>query len=220
MEASPASDRSKKALFLRSFPPGILRDLIVEVPRVYRDSARELRSSFSNREEVHDLLPHFRRAKMEDRFGLIGARHPSVMVQKALNAAKNSYHTILRSGSFVFTQHYCAHHAEVVRPAVFREEYARRAQIELFSQFNEDVPLTRRLESVTHYAILQHGPDPEDPALPGYVHVKFPNAACDGYVGKIDLLLAFGALGVRVSEEVVAADPMLRPRRKSEEGGA
>lgn len=181
--------------------------------------------------ESHDALPHIRRGLIEQDLRATADRHDGVSARVALNNGDNCNHTEIVSGRVLMTQSAVKSHTEIVRLAKFRLGHA---EVRLGHAEAYQLALGLDGESVDHdkpqsdaplYAIIIHGPDPQNPSLPGFVRVVFPLRDCSHYVDRIDLLERFSDLTDSLRSEVetiTEPSPSLRPdvRRERQHGEA
>ncbi len=202
-------------LFLSHVPAGFLRGSLRLLFNVYRTACAEC-SERHPPPECHDLLPHFRRALLEAAWRELAGRTEGVDAYTAGNAGRRSFHTVIRSGSVLLTASAVDAPKRLVRPAEFRQTYARSNQLYLF-----DHPLPPSPDADL-YAILIHGPS-DDMFRLGFAHVVFPAPECDRYLGRIDLFRCLGDVvdGYgELREEVIpdALELRLRVTQREAEG--
>lgn len=167
--------------FLAAYADDFLRDALRLLATVYRGAHEDCR--FSHAEpEAHDLYPYKRRAMLEGQLrGL--ARSYGITASAERNHGGTSNYTLLASGNVLLTANAVEHPNTVIRRAVYRETYARAAQLKLFG---EQPPRGDML-----YAILLHGPDISNRARPEFAHIVFPDESCKRYVARINLFDRF-----------------------------
>jgi hypothetical protein len=204
-------------IFDESVPRQFLEDTIRCMYGAYREAHDYCLKEYEP-SEMHDLLPHVRRAMVERNWRAVAARHPGVSASAWPNSTASSYHTRIRSGRVILTASAVERPGALTRSAEFRNTYARTSQLSF-----EDADHASPTGGESLYAILLHGPDPARIYGPGFVHVGFPAADSSGYVENIDLMARFREL-VRAEAttqiETVESEPSVRLRRRSDvEGG-
>ncbi len=208
--------------FLRAYSDDFLQDGIRLLHTAYRGSHEECRSSHAA-PEAHDLYPHVRRARIEGQLRGLARMH-GITASAERNHAGTSNYTLLTSGNVLLTANAVDHPNVIVRRAVFRETFARASQLKLFG--DEEVP-EQPSKGPLLYAILLHGPDVLNRAVPEFAHIVFPDETCQQYAARINLFDRFRTLVDElrgVEEEVVAdnLDVRIRPdageKNRNEQG--
>lgn len=170
--------------FLAAYADDFLRDTLRLLATVYRGAHEDCR--FSHAEpEAHDLYPHKRRAMLEGQLREL-AKSYGITASAEHNYGGTSNYTLLASDNILLTANAVDNPKTVIRRAVYRETYARAAQLKLFG---EQPPRGDRL-----YAILLHGPDESNRARPEFAHIVFPDESCKRYVYRINLFDKFSDL--------------------------
>ena len=172
------------ATFESEVPAALLEDLCRAIVGAYSDAFAFCQDEFPMAQR-HDLLPVYRRARIEQSVAAMAGRHPDVAATACRNDARNSYHERLQVGRFILTVHAVGSDDEVVREAKHRRGYARDAQLDLFARDEPPPP------DAPIYAVVLHVPS-SDQRGPVGVGVCFPNMEFSGYVGeRIDLRARF-----------------------------
>lgn len=174
-------------LFDQAYPRDFLEDSIRTLATVYLNAYNECKN-FYPKQEAHDLRPHVRRAKFEVQLRELATRYPEIKASVEPNEAGTSYYTCLSSNKIVLTACAVQNPSVIVRRALFRETYARGAQLNLFE------PEMPAPEDARLYVILLHGPDAKDQTRPGFAHIVFPNSDCDAYLTRINLFDRYSSL--------------------------
>lgn len=166
--------------------------------------------------EAHDLRGHVRRA-MFDRDWRTLARRYGAHATAETNAGNNCYHTRIVMGRAILTSSMVDAPTTLPRQASFRETYARTRQLTLFGT-DAPPPIDAPL-----YAILVHGPGPDDPSRPAFAFIGFPSPDCNEWVDKIDLFGRFHELLAPASQvEAETIEDIIQPqlRVRKETGSA
>lgn len=209
----------------RAVPPGYLRDTTAIVVKAYQAASESARERFCP-EVAHDLVPHLRRALIEEDWLALASRYPGVVAAAAPNRVGSSFHTLVRCGPVVITASKVDSPEDLPRHALFRKTYARRPQLVLDLPGIAAPPEAAAPEDADGlYALLTHGPDERDAGRPAFVRLGIPTPTCSGYVAVIDLLARYGGIvaptevGATDGVEVTPAEPTLRrPLRRKEQG--
>jgi hypothetical protein len=194
----PESERLR-AVLNSSFPPSFIRELTPCVTIAYRDALEEL--SGLPDEVLHDVLPHYRRARVQHNVHMAARRYRDRGVRATWqrNQAENCFHTLISAGNALLSENAVATERTVVRDARFREGYAQNNQLSLFEPAPMVIPANAQF-----WFLLIHGPSGRVPA-PGFVRIVFPLPDLSGYVDDgIDLMRLYvadaTAAGVQVEE--------------------
>lgn len=162
-----------------------LQALTERLAAIYEEAHEELLVRF-DAPELHDLLPHFRRARFEQEMRGIARQHGLTGISQ-LNRRRTSFHTRVTANDMVLTASAVATPRTIVRHAEFRETLARDSQMTLW---NDPGP-----EGSAYYSLYIHGPlvTPQGHSLPklGFAHLVFPNRFLTSYIGRIDLLESY-----------------------------
>lgn len=157
-------------------------------------------------EEAHDLLPYYRWIQL--RSDMRGIAHRFDGVQ----ASAERYHTLLHVGRILLTAHRVDGPGELGRSSKYREAYAATSQLEL--EFPEWT--TAPSGDASFYAILLHGPDPQEPKQPQFAQIAFPDKKLQYYVHKVDLFPRFVSVveSLRIAREETASQEVALQLRK------
>lgn len=167
--------------FFTAYTDDFLRDALRLLATVYRGAHEDCR--FSHAEpEAHDLYPHKRRAMLEGQLRDLARSH-GITASAERNHGGTSNYTLLASGDVLLTANAVEHPNTIIRRAVYRETYARAAQLKLFGEQPPKGPVL--------YAILLHGPDVSNRARPEFAYIVFPDESCKRYVARINLFDRF-----------------------------
>ena len=170
-----ASPYDPSRLFHSEVDDDLLKTICRTLCKGYKDAYEHCHANFP-KEQAHDLLPIYRRATVERNVAHVVTRFSDVEALPAPNSIGNCYHVRIHCGRVVLTISAVQTSREMVRDAVFRNQYARSAQKHLFDgdeppAFDADL-----------YGILLHGPDKRWPAYPAFLRVGFPNHTNTDYL--------------------------------------
>lgn len=189
--------------------PGEFTERTVRLLFTDYERASRVAEELSARPEGHDLLPHLRRAFIEQDLRALAQRFAGVTASPELNGSRNSYHTKVVMGSVVLTESCVDSPQSLPRRAEFRLGYSQ-LQWALFPFDELETPLTPYV-----YAVLLHGPDPRNPSRPSFAHIAFPDTAGEGCLDRIDIFARHESLVRSLSgdrtEVILAPKPALRP---------
>jgi hypothetical protein len=216
-----------KPINLRQFfddqvPQAVQRDLLVRcILPAYSQALDECNERFL-REETHDLLPHMRRAKIEQLLRGLARQHDGLTADAELNTTRNAYHTRVTCGRVTFTASTVETADTIVRQAQFRDTLARTYQLHFdFAGFRDQPPPPEQHDLL--YALLIHYPDGPFSRFPSFVQVAFPSPDCLSYIDRIDLLARFRdlpELRPTGAPEPPAGEPEIRIRKLAKEQGS
>src|ERR1019366_295333 len=200
-------------MFDAEVPTDVLRTFAVAIIKSYTDTEQYFKNAEFGSAERHDLLPHHRRALVENRVRFAGNRFPQVHVESRLNSANNAYHNVFDIGRVSLTVHMVSRPGDMVREATYRNDYAQDCQGNLFSV------VTAPKGDGRLYGFVLHTPDS---ALldgnaaatrrvmnrPAALEIRFPDAACKKYLeGEIDLYDRFSDLRPRMTDLESVPEP-------------
>ncbi len=135
--------------------------------------------------ELHDVLAHIRRARLERDLRELAKGFPGVSASPEPNHRNSSYYTLLKAGPVCMTVSAVENVDQIVRKAVFRGTLAQAAQLGLF---DDEQPVIGDLL----YGILLHGAGEKDKSRPAFARVRFPVHDCAAYVeDMIDFFVRF-----------------------------
>lgn len=191
--------------FLQHVPREFLRNVLVSVCDCYAAAQERCEADFDD-SEAENVRPFYRRGLIEQSLRDVAKQTDGVTATVVRGAVGENgqlswwHHTLVSCGPVTFTQNAVGAPTELVRPSLFRQEYATtNRQLRLFPEEADlgAAEMEAALKDMKLYGILLHGQSPE-PNLPGFVVVRFPNHEYDAYLpGSIDLF--------RVFPEVVAS---------------
>jgi hypothetical protein len=167
------------AIFRDSYPELFLEQTAGTLSHAYAAADR-----FARRfewPEGHDIRRLVQRVFFEGPWRALARRH-DLMAEAMPNAIANCFHTYVQAGPVSLTASFVDSPSALVRRAVFRSGYAARTQGDLFLPDEAPPPVT------SLYSILLHGAARREPALPAFMHVRFPVPDCRSYFdGVVDL---------------------------------
>lgn len=191
MKPSPYKPRE---LFLHEFPSELLKAITKSVFDGYKEAYDYCQGNF-DKYQMHDLLPHMRKAIIERNVLYCVQRFSYTSGKSAPNALYNCYHALVKCGNAVLTISAVNSPSQMVREAMFRKQYARDSQITMFVDSVPTVKLHNNL-----YAILLHGPSEDFPSAPCFIKIRFPDISLKKYLDEpIDLTL----ISEKESQEVI-----------------
>lgn len=204
-----------KQLFRANVPDEFLFDWVALLRQMYMESFTTVYGEHKP-PEAHDLVGHTRRALIERHFRSLARDQIVMTADTFLNAQKTQYFTEARAGNIVMTQSCLRFLGQTPRHADFRAEYARTRQ----HTFDEIIP-DEVLEEGAVFAILVHGPMPNNWRVPAFAYAAFPSDDCRRWVGQIELLHAFSPQVVTqgAAPEIIEdqANPNLLPQKEERE---
>ena len=191
------NSQQRHGLFDRYVPMDSLRRIVRCIRQAYAEEHRETWARF-DKEFAPTVLPHNRRAQIDQALIALGKRPGETMtVACAPNERMNCKHARMQFGPVVLTQSCVRCETDVVRPAVFRQNYAQDCQGDLFDTDRSPVVVGDL------YGILLHRPNRLTPKIPDMFVVQFPNADCTGYLGdSIDVLQRFPDIATDLCREL------------------
>lgn len=193
---------------------GFQEDTLRCLFQAYRDSELVCRELYHLPEFRRDTIAFVRRTLFDDAWIRLVRRYPSIEAYPAPNASKNCSHACVEVPEQIcWTASLVDSPGSLVRPAMFREEYAQRAQGDLFIPEEPE----RKFRA---YAILLHGHDADDLSQPRFVWVAFPDRDCSMYFTAFDLRDRFPHVGTdadRAAAEQVDEHVAMRVRDQARE---
>jgi len=169
----------------------------------------------------HDILPHYRRAKIEEALREVALRAEDHTVKAPRNKARNCSHNLLFVNERVaLTQSKVDRREQLPREAIFRETYASNPQmlLDFMTDGERDCCSDGSEENKVLYGILVHSPS-EAPALPCFVDIVFPDQDCEYIIDRIRLMEKFPDVVEQFApaEEVIVPeiDQQLQLKRSS-----
>lgn len=206
-----------RELFHVEFPDDLLRAICRQVVRGYQDAWQYCLDNYDFPQR-HDVYPMMRRADIERNAATIVERFPPGTAVAVANRVGAAYHVRITSGRVRLTFSAVNERGQVVRPAIFRKQYASNSQTNLFdlgagADDQDDSAL---------YAILLHGGTKKRPQIPAFMDIGFPDAECKSYVDTINLFARFSEISDWLQPTVQAAIQVpaarLRVVKREEEG--
>jgi hypothetical protein len=192
--------------FFPQVPDDILKDFCRAIGVAYQESLQYCYDNNYPSEQIHDLLPQLRRLTADRNILHIAGRHSGIIVRSEWNAGKNCFHVRVHCHRVVLTFSSARYPGEFVREAIFREQYARSCQLQLFHP--EYPPVVEG----DLYGILLHGADRRRPGYPAFLQVAFPDPDLKTYLDEpIDLLRRFPDVKQLLSPNASAREEIRRP---------
>ena len=164
--------------------------------------------------EAKNILPYYRRGKIESALVDCLAKYDNLQVVAATNIIKNWAHrTIKVSGRVLITHSSVSNREELPRQSLFRKGYARSGQMYLFE---DDCP-PEPDPSMYLYAIITHCPSAAI-KTPEFIDIVFPDENYEKIIGTIRLLDKFPQVGQVKTEEIsdaLSVDIRLKKKRNA-----
>ncbi len=170
----------------KSLPERFVNGLIERHRPIYEEAYE---SCFNNpaldEPEAEYLRPHKKRALYERVFRHL-ALDSGLKATVERNTARNHKYTLVSAGKFLITASYNNSPSQMVRPGKFRKQHAcvnwRVSQQVMYFIPGKDLYGTGGI-----YAILLHGPDAENPKLPGFLKLSIPSEGYNHWIEQFDL---------------------------------
>ena len=140
-----------------------------------------------------NCYPYTRWIEIDNNCLGLNEKYPGLQTSSEHNIVRNSFHALISLGNVRITVSAVATPSSLPRTAVFRNNLAS-------CQYRFDISADQKrfelrdLESVADrivYAFVIHGPMPDNPGFPGFIHVAFPDESCTRYLDRINLLKRF-----------------------------
>lgn len=138
----------------------------------YNFSHIEVFKKFSP-EEGRDLLPHYRRAKIEEGLRDIASNNNNLSLIPTPNSSKNCSHNEIHVENLIITVSWIKDKGQVVRPAKFRNDLAKFNDQYSF-EFADNI--MTKIPNDNIYAIITHGSQQSIPMYPDYINLSFPSS--------------------------------------------
>lgn len=161
-------------------PIEFFKDFVQELPLVYKASHEHVFSNFCAA-QARDLLPHVRRAKVDELLWAVAKRFECLKTSVCLNDARNCRHVRVRADSIVLTANAVNGPSEMVRRALFRDTLAESNQFLLFPEMDD------RPRGDACFAMILHGPLDLDWPRVEFVYLAFPANDSRSYLKRINL---------------------------------
>lgn len=171
--------RQLAALFDAHVPQTFQEQTLRLLVALYRETQEQCHN-VASAPQARDLLPYFRRARIESDWALLAQRHPGLSVAVRRNAARNCHHVEISAGRVVLTESKTEGPSSMPAEAEFRDTIVQACQPSLF----ELEPMGTKL-----YAILIHGT--EDGQNLSFARVAFPTRDLLAFRGAVDLFERF-----------------------------
>jgi hypothetical protein len=187
-----------------SIPKQFFQDTLTALHESHKEACSHIEKVFSQ-SEAKDLLPHYRRAKVEDKMREI-ARKNGLVAHSVLNKTKNASHTeietAVNSKRIILTTLSVQNRYDLtkLRKAHFRKTLAE-AQMWLFNELKDS--------GDGYYGVLLYGANAENKNMVDFAILAFPTSNCKGWYGHYNLFdLAGEATEIEFIDDT--ADPKLR----------
>lgn len=182
----------------------IQREIAIAVVSQYRRAFEYCYENFEQA-EAHDLLPHLRRAYIEEVMPDLAERVEGYTTITEKNKAENCWHRSILGDRIILTQSKVEQRKTLPRDAEFRKGYAKSNQM-LFDFMNEDEASELEAEAPL-YAIIVHMPPDDNKRLPEFVDIVFPDKDYKEIVGPIiELLDKFPDIIPKINPEETIPD--------------
>lgn len=171
--------------FDAQIPEGFLEDTIRAILACYKRADDECRKLYPA-PVGHDLRPHLRRAQIETEWAKVVAQYSALSSEYCKNYARNCWHARITCGNIILTESFVDPRIGHVRPAIFRETYARLNQGFLFPDMAPPAPPAE----APLYALLMHDTTPKDQSRPTLMEIIFPDPE-GNVVARINLMARY-----------------------------
>jgi hypothetical protein len=196
--------RDPVMMFNAITPDAVQLELCKQIHTQYAVAAEHCYDVFLDA-EARDVLPYYRRACIESALVDCLAKYNNFKVIAATNIIKNWAHrAIIASDRVLITHSSVNNRTELPRKALFRQGYARSAQMYLFEDDRPPDPDP----SMYLYAIITHCPSGAI-KTPEFIDIVFPDENYEKAIATIPLLTKFPQVG-RVDTEEIKDDLKLK----------
>ena len=158
-------------------------------------------------ETLRDVLPHYRRGRIEEVLCELAERHDGCFVTTKPNYRRNCSHNVLHVGEHILlTQSKVDARDALPREAMFRGSYAESQQYLLDFMENPQRYVSQGDHPIL-YGIIAHSPSCKE-HLPAFVDIIFPDACYETIVDRVKLMNEFPDVVEHFdpSEEVIRSE--------------
>jgi hypothetical protein len=179
-----------KDYFNASISNDVQQDIVRHVFNGYVEADKLVKRQEYQPGPARNLFPYVRWATIDNNCLALNNKYPGLETISELNLQRNSFFTLIRLGNVRMTISAVSSSSALPREALFRNDLAS-CQYRFDISEDQTKLEFRDLKSLGDgivYAFVIHGPVADNPRLPAFIHIGFPDQRCTQYLDRIDLL--------------------------------
>ncbi len=178
-----------KNYFLSIFPEDGCEDLLRQVLLGYKKNSDFMRAQELQSGPQSNVYPHNRIAHIDNALLSLHNKYQGLAASTHVNSTGGWKYTLVSYGNIRMTASSVNTPSTTPRDSLFRNRYAS-SQISFSENIEKGVFELDQLMTIEEgiiYALIIHGPAVDNPKLPAFVHIAFPNHNCSEYLDRINL---------------------------------
>jgi hypothetical protein len=177
-----------KDYFLSRFPKLGAGDVLWQVYSGYRNNWKSLKAQQLQSGPHRNVFPYGLNAHIDNNLLALNNKYEGLVATSEVNKARNWRYTLISYENIRLTASNVDSPETSPRDSSFRNDLAH-------CQFRWDIANNGDLEPCELiemgdkiiYGLIIHSPASDNPVIPAFIHIAFPNEDCSGYLDRIDL---------------------------------
>jgi len=182
--------------FKSKFPQVALQNIVRHVFEGYRDTSKFMKAQDLQPGPMKNVYSYNRGANIDSNLLALNNKYKGLKATSEINSARNWHYTLISFENIRMTMSVVESPTDAPRESLFRNYLASCQMSFDFNKDNGDIEindLKSNDESII-YALIIHSPAIDNPNLPAFIHIVFPNESCTDYLDRINLFNEFPSL--------------------------
>lgn len=176
-----------KDYFLSNFPKGGVEDILRYIHSAYLNNSKFLRVQELQFGPSKNIFPYNLNAHIDSNLLALNNKYQGLKATSEINKACNWRYTLTSYEKIRLTASNVDSPMTSPRDSSFRNDFAScQYRWDVNNGNLEQCQLTEIGDSII-YGLVIHSPATDNPRLPAFIHIAFPNKSCSDYLDRIDL---------------------------------
>jgi len=185
-----------KDYFLNYFPKEAIPDILRQTFLGYSTNSKFIKAQELQPGPAKNVFPYNRCAHIDNNLLALNNKYEGLSAKSKLNSAHNWRYTLISYKNIRMTASSVASAIDPPRESAFRNYYASCQY-----RFDENITSGKLelcdlipIEDGIIYALIIHCPTIDNPQLPAFINIAFPNESLTGYLERIKLFDEYPSL--------------------------
>lgn len=183
-----------KDYFVSNFPKDGAEDILRYMHSAYSNNWKFLAVQELQSGPSKNVFPYNLNAHIDSNLLALNNKYQGLKATSETNEARNWRYTLISYGNIRLTASNVDSPTTAPRDSSFRNYFAScQYRWDVHNGNLEPCQLTKIGDSFI-YGLVIHSPATDNPILPAFIHIAFPNESCSGYLDRINLFNEYPSL--------------------------
>lgn len=183
-----------KDYFLYNFPKGGAEDVLRLTYTGYLNNSKFMKAQELQPGPSKNVSPYNLYAHIDSNLLALNNKYQGLKAISRINSVLNWRYTLISCGNIRLTASHVDSPMTSPRDSTFRNYFAS-CQYRFEENDGKLEPChLMAIEDSIIYALIIHGPAIDNPNIPAFIHIAFPNEQCSGYLDRINLFDQYPSL--------------------------